>query len=65
MITFGLTIAVLSAIGKMMCTIARIYKKASPTMYVHILDGDGKKLDKKVQKLKFIGNTETTGSYKV
>ena len=35
------------------------------TVYVHIPDGDRKKLDKKAQKLRFIGYTETAGNYKV
>lgn len=35
------------------------------TLYVHIPDGDCKKLDKKAQKLRFIGYTETAGNYKV
>ena len=35
------------------------------TVYVHIPDRDHKKLDKKAQKLRFIGYTETAGNYKV
>ena len=35
------------------------------TVYADIPDGDRKKLDKKAQKLKFIGYTETTGNYRV
>ena len=35
------------------------------TVYVHIPDGDRKKLDKMAQKLRFIGYTETAGNYKV
>ena len=34
-------------------------------VYVHIPDGDRKKLDKKAQKLRFIGYTETAGNYEV
>ena len=34
-------------------------------VYIHIPDGDRKKLDKKAQKLRFIGYTETAGNYKV
>ena len=35
------------------------------TVYSHIPDGERKKLDKKAQKLRFIGYTETAGNYKV
>ena len=35
------------------------------TVYSHIPDGECKKLDKKAQKLRFIGYTETAGNYKV
>ena len=34
-------------------------------VYIHIPDGDRKKLDKKAQKLRFIGYTETAGNYTV
>ena len=34
-------------------------------VYVHVPDGERKKLDQKAVKLRFIGYTETTGNYKV
>ena len=34
-------------------------------VYVHVPDGERKKLDQKVVKLRFIGYTDTTGNYKV
>ena len=33
--------------------------------YVHIPDGERRKLDKKAQKLRFIGYTETAGNFRV
>ena len=34
-------------------------------VYIHIPDGERRKLDKKAQKLRFIGYTETAGNYRV